>query len=93
MAVEWGLLDRAPKLQMVRGEKRRDRVVAEDDFAAYLLHCSPLLADVASVLSDTGMRPDECHRLDWSDITFVNGRHGKLLIGSGKAPAARQNSR
>ena len=42
------------------------------------------------MLSDTGMRPDECHRLDWSDITFANGRHGKLLIGSGKAPAARR---
>jgi len=56
----------------------------------YLLSASPLLADVATVLNDTGLRPDECHCLDWSDITFTNGRHGKLLVRYGKTDAARR---
>lgn len=42
------------------------------------------------VLNDTGLRPDECHRLDWTDITFVNGRHGKLRVRYGKSKAARR---
>jgi integrase len=40
--------------------------------------------------NDTGLRPDECHRLDWSEVTFTNGRHGKLLVRYGKTVAARR---
>ena len=79
LGVEWGLIERAPKVQMLRGEKRRERVVGDEEFARYVTYTSPILAEVATVLYDTGLRPDECHRLEWSDITFTNGRHGKLL--------------
>jgi integrase len=51
---------------------------------------SPLLADVASVLADTGLRPDECHRLRWEDIARHNGRNGTLLVTRGKTAAARR---
>jgi integrase len=90
LAVEWGLLERAPQVQMLRGEKRRERVVSDEDFARYLTCASLLLSDVAVVLHDTGLRPDECHRLDWSDIALTNGRHGKLLVRHGKTAAARR---
>jgi integrase len=33
------------------------------------------LSGMATVLYETGLRPDECHRLDWADITFARGRH------------------
>ena len=75
---------------MLRGEKRRERVVNDEEFEKYLLCASPLLADVASVLHDTGLRPDESHRLDWADIAFVNGRHGKRRVRYGKTTAARR---
>ena len=42
------------------------------------------------LLADTGMRPDECYRLCWENITFANGRNGTLLITHGKTPAARR---
>lgn len=90
LAVEWGELERAPRVQMVSGEKRRDRVVSDEELARYLTCASPLLADVATLLNDTGLRPDEAHRLDWSDITFVNGRHGNLRVRYGKTAAARR---
>jgi integrase len=54
------------------------------------LCASPLLADVASILNDTGLRPDELHRLRWEDITFVNGRYGALSVCYGKTDAARR---
>jgi integrase len=68
----------------------RERVVGDDEFARYLSCASPLLSAVATVLNDTGLRPDECHRMDWSDIAFVNGRHGRLLVRHGKTKAARR---
>src|SRR5262249_49173251 len=32
LGVEWGVIERAPKVQMLRGEKRRERVVGEVEF-------------------------------------------------------------
>jgi integrase len=90
LAVEWGVTERAPKITMLRGERRRERVVGDEEFERYLACASPLLAEVATVLHDTGLRPDECHRLDWSDIVFVRGRNGKLAVRYGKTAAARR---
>jgi integrase len=45
---------------------------------------------VASVLVDTGMRPEECFRLPWEAIAWVNGRDGTLLVTHGKTAAARR---
>jgi hypothetical protein len=39
---------------------------------------------------DTGLRPDECYRLRWEDITWGNGRNGTLLVTHGKTAAARR---
>ena len=90
LAVEWGILERIPKVQMLRGEKRRERVVGEDEFARYLSCASPLLADVAWVLYDTGLRPDECHRIRWENIDWSSGRNGTLLVTEGKTAAAHR---
>jgi len=91
LAVEWGLLDRTPRIQMLRGERRRERVVSEEELLPYLGFASPLLADVAITLNDTGLRPDECHRLRWENITWINGRNGTLLVTEGKTAAARRS--
>jgi hypothetical protein len=48
------------------------------------------LPDVATVLADTGMRPDECYRQRWEDLTWANGRNGSLLVAHGKTAAARR---
>ena len=36
------------------------------------------------------MRPDECYRLCWEDVTWANGRNGSVLIRHGKTAAARR---
>src|SRR5262252_5711554 len=41
-------------------------------------------------LNETGLRPDELHRLQWEDITFVNGRYVALSVRYGKTKAARR---
>jgi len=45
---------------------------------------------MATLLFDTGMRPDELHRMRWEDITWANGRNGTILVTKGKTKAARR---
>jgi len=90
LAVEWGVLDSAPKIELLPGEHHRERVVTPEEEARYLGLAAPLLASVAGVLVDTGLRPDECHKLRWEDITWFNGRNGTLLVTRGKTAAARR---
>jgi hypothetical protein len=60
LGIEWGLLETCPTLALLLGEHHRERVVTSEEESRYLAAASVLLADVATVLADTGMRPDEC---------------------------------
>ncbi|HEY6376315.1 MAG TPA: hypothetical protein VIX90_12405 [Edaphobacter sp.] len=43
----------------MRGEQHRDHVVSSEEEARYLGAAGELMADIATVLIDTGMRPEE----------------------------------
>jgi integrase len=90
IAVEWGELDAVPRIKLLPGENHREHVVTPEEEAKYLAAGSDLLSSVATVLMDTGLRPEECNRLTWEAITWVNGRHGTLLVTHGKTNAARR---
>jgi integrase len=90
LALEWDIIQATPKLKLLRGERHRERVLTPEEEAKYLAAVSDTLASVGILLADTGMRPDECYRLCWENITFGNGRNGMLLITHGKTPAARR---
>jgi integrase len=90
IASEWGMLSTVPRIKMLPGERHRERVVSFEEEARYLAAARNPLASVAAVLVDTGMRPEECYRLRWEAITWVNGRNGTLLITHGKTKAARR---
>lgn len=90
VAEEWGKLERAPKVRMLPGESHRERVVIPEEEARYLASANCLLAEIATVLGDTGLRPEECYRLVWDSITWANGRNGTLLVTHGKTKAARR---
>jgi integrase len=72
------------------GERHREHVVGQDEEARYLASALEPLASVATVLTDTGMRPDECYRLRWEITMWANGRNGTLLVTHGKTAAARR---
>jgi integrase len=90
LAVEWGALDSAAKIRILSGERRRERVVTAEEEAKYLAAAPEPLASIASVLADTGLRPEECFRLCWEHVTWHHGRHGALLVMRGKTVAARR---
>ena len=73
LAVEWGELDAIPSIKRLPGERHRERVVIPEEEARYLAAASELLAAIATVLVDSGTRPEECYRLRWESITWTNG--------------------
>jgi integrase len=90
LAVEWSVIDKAVKIKTLPGERRRERVITPEEEARYLAAATEPLASIASVLADTGMRPEECFRLCWNQVTWANGRNGVLLVTRGKTAAARR---
>ncbi|MBI3668657.1 MAG: site-specific integrase [Acidobacteria bacterium] len=89
-AAEWGVLESAPKVKLLRGERHRERVVTREEEAKYLAVAREPLASIAGVLADTGLRPEECFRLRWEAVAWLNGRYGTLLMTHGKTAAARR---
>jgi integrase len=91
LAADWGVIEVAPKIQLLAGEARRERVITPKEEAAYLAVCLPLLKDVATVLFDTGLRPDELHRQRWEQIIWPNaGKRGAIHVLTGKSTATRR---
>jgi integrase len=90
LAVEWGEIDSAPKFKLEPGEQHREFVLPPTEEARYLSAASPLLADVATILVDSGMRPEESFRQRWENVTWSNGRFGTFLVKHGKTKAARR---
>jgi integrase len=90
LATEWGVLQAVPRIKLLPGERHREHVVAPEEEARYLAAAAEPLASIAAVLADTGLRPDECFRLRWEYVNWVNGRHGSFLVTHGKTAAARR---
>jgi integrase len=90
LAVEWGIVPSAPKVKLLRGEHHREHVIGRDEEARYLAAASDLMCDIATLLIDTGMRPEENSRLRWESISWSNGQCGTLQVTHGKTAAARR---
>jgi integrase len=87
LAVEWGRVEKAlPKVRMISGEAHRERVLTPTEEATYLANANPLLHDVATILIDCGLRPEECFRLQWASV-----RDGQIEIQYGKTDNARRH--
>jgi integrase len=95
LAEEWGKVERAlPAVKMLPGENHRERVLTpeEDDIyfrgastTAMEQHADPkLLADVARILLDCGLRPEECYRLRRENVG------SKIEVHFGKTGNARR---
>lgn len=90
LALEWGTVERVAKVRMVSGERHREFVLTSEEEARYLAAAPELLASIATILADTGFRPEECYRMRWEGFTWANGRNGTLLVTHGKTAAARR---
>jgi len=84
LAYEWKVVERPlDRVRMLKGENQRDRVLTSQEEKRYLGEAAPLLHDVATVLVDCSLRPEECFRLK-----PVHVQHGNLEIPWGKTENA-----
>jgi integrase len=99
VAQEWRKVEVAlPKVKMLPGESHRERVLTEDEERIYFAGATSeamnqfadaaLLQDVATLLLDCGLRPEECFRLRREDVVS-----GSLEIRFGKTANARRRIR
>src|SRR6266700_2851724 len=79
LAHEWRMLDRVPRIHLLRGERNREFVLSRDQERIYLEFCPQILHDVAVLMLDTGLGPAEALGLQWTDIhrDYLQVREGK----------------
>ena len=92
LAVEWGVIASAPKIKLLQGEQHRDRVLTQEEETKYFAVAEEPLVSIATLLADSGIRPDECYRLRWEDVRFDDAQytHGSISILTGKTKAAKR---
>ena len=78
-------------LSLLPGERHRETVVTPEQEQKYLKNCPEPLKSIATVLADSGMRPEECYRMRWENINWQHGRNGAVLVTHGKTVAARRS--
>jgi integrase len=66
---------------------QQERVLSYSEQRRYLAKASPILQDVASLIIETGMRPEEIYTLQAVNVDLDRGF---LRITQGKTPAARR---
>lgn len=74
-------------IKFLRENNQQMRVVSEDEERLYLMAASQPLRDVATMLVETGMRPDEVCRMERRHVHLDKGF---IFNPHGKTPAARR---
>lgn len=89
LAVDWGKLERMPKISLAKGERQRERILSREEAQDYLAMCSQPWRDVATLILGAGMRPGEVYKVRWEHVV-LNGHGGLIQIIEGKTKAARR---
>ena len=64
LAQEWKVIDRVPRIRLLRGERSRELVPSDEQESLYLGAASRELEDIATMLLDSGLRVGEALSLD-----------------------------
>jgi integrase len=89
LAVQWGKVERMPKISLAKGERQRERVLTDDEATRYLAACPQPWRDVVTIILGTGLRPGEVRPLRWEHV-LLNGDGGLIRVAEGKSRAARR---
>lgn len=94
LAQEWKVLDRVPRIRLLRGERNREFVLSYKLEPVYLDAAPQPLKDVAILILETGVRPGEAANLAWRDVYLnpaVHAELGYIAIRDGKSKNAKRN--
>jgi integrase len=78
LAQEWKVLDRVPRIRLLRGERNREFVLSHRFEPTYLEACPQGLRDFAILILETGVRPGEAANLQWHDVYLQPAVHAEL---------------
>jgi integrase len=90
----WKVIPAAPMIKLLPGERSHERVLSHKEESEYLAAAPLLLRQFASVMLDTGMRPEEVCRMRWEHVHLepVSGaRFGYVHNPKGKTKLAKRN--
>jgi len=94
LAQEWKVIDRVPRIRLLRGERNREFVLSHGLEPKYLQTAPQPLHDVAILILESGMRPGEAVDLPWTDVYLqpaVRAKFGYIAIRGGKSRNAKRN--
>lgn len=75
------------KVKFLAENNQQNRVLSYKEQKAYLDNATPTLRDIATLILETGMRPEEVYSLQPESVNLVMGN---LQVRRGKTPAARR---
>lgn len=85
-AAELGYIQAAPKITLTKAYGRSDLIDTETE-TALLSHMSQDTAAIFIIMMDSGQRPDEVMRMEWSNVHYDRQA---IFIPSGKTPNSRR---
>ena len=95
LAHEWKVIQRVPRVRLLRGERQRETIITHAQEKPYLDVAPAALGDVALLLLDTGLRLGEALSLDWPQVRLEppNGaKFGYVTVLSGKAKSRKSRN-
>ena len=90
----WKVIPSVPVIRLLPGERGHERVLTHQEEDAYLTAAPILLRQFATIMLDTGMRPEEVCRMRYENLHLepVNGsRFGYVHNPTGKTKWAKRN--
>ncbi len=92
LAYDWKVIDRVPRIKLLREEKNRESILPHDLESTCLAARPQPLSNVATLLLDTGLRLGEALSLHWAQVKLEPARGAKfgyLTIFSGEAKSRK----
>jgi integrase len=94
LARQWKVIDSVPVIRLLSGERGHERVITHAEEDAYLREAPLLLKQFATIMFDTGMRPEGVCRMRWEDVhlePIKGSRFGYVHNPFGKTKWAKRN--